>query len=1203
MAREKKRLKILLFEPDDNACGRLHGVLSKIDAWTPEIERAASLEAALKALKRNTHDVCLATSRASELSLRKLLKSATENGHQTPIILIARQKADESICKRMLETGAADYLAGNRIGEALLEQSIRHAIERTRILKAQRESEEKLRVLSEQSLLGVFITKDGRVVFANDVVSKITGYSREEILGAGGEGFLGIVHPEDRAFVCDQARRKKVGDPGAVPRYDVRIITKDGDTKWLSLHSRTIQYNGGNAVEAVILDVTDHKRAEAELKESEARYRLLAGNVSDIIWTTDLNLRLTYVSPSVTRMRGVTYEEAISETIEEILTPASLELAMKLLAEELALEQKKPKDLSRSRAVELEHKCKDGSTVWAEVKVTFLRDDSGQPVGILGITRDISERKRAEEALQERERFLSNIFASIQDGISILDADLTILRTNRIVEQWQPHALPLPGKKCYEAYHGRTSPCEVCPTLQTLKTGQSANEVVPKHAANRKHVGWLDIYTFPLIDTATGTLYGVIEYVRDITERKRAEEALRESEERHRTLVENATDIICTIDVRTGIIANVNSFSERILGYPVENVLNKLNFLDLVHPDDREKVVKRLRDLARDGSRIPNFPLRLKKADDTYIHVEVNGAITYDGKGNPEAFIGVIRDVTEHKRAEDALRGSEERYRTLVNNSLTGICIVQDGRFKFVNDQLTEMSGYTREELLELPFLGLVHPEDQGFSASLAEERIAGQPPTVPHHYRALRKDGTVRWIETFGTLTEYDSRPAALVHLIDITERKQAEERLRASEEKYRTVLDTIEDGFYETDLAGNFTFFNDTIQKVLGHSKEELLGMNYRKYVDEENAKILYQSFNTVYRTGQMNKGFVCYVKEKDGTPRPKEFSVVLVRDNNGKPTGFRGVVRDISERKRAEELLRASEEKYRTLLDTIEDGFYETDLAGNFIFFNNTIVKLLGYSKEELLGMNYRQYCDEHDRKIIYESFNSIYRTGQMKKGFVCTVTCKDGSRRPVEFSVFLVRDDQGKPIGFRGVVRDISERKRAEELLRSSEEKYRTLFEESKDVIYISTPDGRLLDINPAGVDLLGYSCKEELLRIDISRDLYMNAADRKAYQEAVAKRGFVRDYELVFKRKDGQPVNILLTSSAVRDAEGQIVAYRGIMRDMTERKQLEQQLFQAQKMESIGTLAGGVAHDFNNILGGILGYASFMKTKLEKTHTF
>jgi two-component system, cell cycle sensor histidine kinase and response regulator CckA len=173
---------------------------------------------------------------------------------------------------------------------------------------------------------------------------------------------------------------------------------------------------------------------------------------------------------------------------------------------------------------------KDGSYRWILDEVRLVRNASGGPSHVVGSRTDITNQKDVDRLLQERERFLSNVFSSIQDGISVLDTDLTILRVNPTMERWYTHAMPLVGKKCFLAYHGREEACETCPTRRTLKTKQAAYEVVPKTGVGGKVVGWLDLYSFPLFDSSTGRLNGVIEYVRDITDRKRAEDHLRQSQ-------------------------------------------------------------------------------------------------------------------------------------------------------------------------------------------------------------------------------------------------------------------------------------------------------------------------------------------------------------------------------------------------------------------------------------------------------------------------------------------------------------------------------------------------------------------------------------------------------------------------------------------------------------------------------------------------
>ena len=262
-------------------------------------------------------------------------------------------------------------------------------------------------------------------------------------------------------------------------------------------------------------------------------------------------------------------------------------------------------------------------------------------------------------------------------------------------------------------------------------------------------------------------------------------------------------------------------------------------------------------------------------------------------------------------------------------------------------------------------------------------------------------------------------------------TERKKAEEALRHSEQKYRTILENVVEGYYEIDLAGNFTLVNDVICHNLGYSRDELIGMNNRDYMDEQTAKKVLERFGEVYTMGQPARGFEFEVIRKDGTKLVTSSSVSLITDSQqGQPTGFRGIVRNVTAEKQAEEALRQSEEKYRTILESIEHGYLEVDIRGNFTFFNDSMCKILGYPRNEMIGMNNRQYMDKENARKVFQAFNKVYTTGKPTVGVDWELTRKDGTKRIVEASVSLIRDAGGEPIGFRGIVKDITERRKAE-----------------------------------------------------------------------------------------------------------------------------------------------------------------------------
>jgi PAS domain S-box-containing protein len=283
-----------------------------------------------------------------------------------------------------------------------------------------------------------------------------------------------------------------------------------------------------------------------------------------------------------------------------------------------------------------------------------------------------------------------------------------------------------------------------------------------------------------------------------------------------------------------------------------------------------------------------------------------------------------------------------------------------------------------------------------------------------------------------------------------------------------------------------------------------------------------------------------------------------------------------------------VRASEERYRGFFDQDFSGHFISQPDGKLLACNPAFARMLGFkSVEQALKSNMYELYDTPEKRIGY-----LQEIVQKKKVENCELELirKDGKKVSVISNAAGHFNEDGKLVEISGFLLDITERKLAEEALRRSEEKYRTLFEESKDAIFISARDGQFLDINPAGVALLGYDSKEELLKVDNINKLSVRPQDYAALTEKLEKDGFVKDYELTLKRKDGQYVVVHQTATIVRDEQGRFIAIRGILRDVSEKKRLQEQLLQAQKMETIGTLAGGVAHDFNNLLTAIIGNA-------------
>ncbi len=385
----------------------------------------------------------------------------------------------------------------------------------------------------------------------------------------------------------------------------------------------------------------------------------------------------------------------------------------------------------------------------------------------------------------------------------------------------------------------------------------------------------------------------------------------------------------------------------------------------------------------------------------------------------------------------------QRKLRNILESIKTEVIMVVDShrRIQMVNESVN-IFGYSPEEVIKktTDLLYLDRRVDKNHPTEIRDaiDQIG---------FHIGQATGRKRTGETFPleimTVSLKESEGVVVV-IRDITERKRMEEALIQSEEKNRTIIENIEDGYVELDLKGNFIFFNDAFSKMHGYSRNELIKMNYRDIMDEENAGKIYAKYNKVFTTGESEKEFEYEIITKSGLRKYLETSITVIKNTDGRIVAFRGIVRDRTEHRQVEKAMRQSEEKYRSILENIREAYFEVDLAGNFTFFNESLCRLTGCSKEELLGANYIKFSHEENTKNIFMTFNKVYETGELVEGSDWPVMRKDGSKGYVEASVLLRKDSAGKPIGFRGVLRDITERKRAEEKLQQTIENLRYAF---------------------------------------------------------------------------------------------------------------------------------------------------------------
>jgi two-component system cell cycle sensor histidine kinase/response regulator CckA len=428
-----------------------------------------------------------------------------------------------------------------------------------------------------------------------------------------------------------------------------------------------------------------------------------------------------------------------------------------------------------------------------------------------------------------------------------------------------------------------------------------------------------------------------------------------------------------------------------------------------------------------------------------------------------------------------------------------------------------------------------------------------------------------------------------------EIEERRRAEEELRKSEERYRSILENIEEGYFEVDLAGNFTFTNDSLCRIAGYNRDKLIGMNNRDYTTPATAKKMYRVFSKTYKTGEPARIVDYDIFRKDGSTRTLELSASLMTDSTGKPAGFRGVVRDVTERKQAEEALRESEERYRSLFQNNHTVMLLIDPeTADIVDANPAACSFYGWGHEELTSkkisdintLTEEQVFQEIERAKSEQSQHFFFRH-RLARGEIVDVEVFSG---PITL--------HGKKLLY-SIVHDVTERKQAIEALRDSEEKYRTVLEANPDPVVVYDIEGKVVYFNPAFSRVFGWSLGE---RLGKKMDYFVpadNWPETKMMIDRVLAGESFSGIETHRYTRDGNIIPVSISGAVLRDMDANPVGSVINLRDISAQKNLERQLQQAQKMEAVGTLAGGIAHDFNNLLQAIQGYTELLLMRKEE----
>jgi len=553
--------------------------------------------------------------------------------------------------------------------------------------------------------------------------------------------------------------------------------------------------------------------------------------------------------------------------------------------------------------------------------------------------------------------------------------------------------------------------------------------------------------------------------------------------------------------------------------------------------------------------------------------------------------VSELEPLTNRHEQRQRLWGSDDQYRTLIENADEPIFITQGAHIILSNSHTSALLGYSSEELATIPVMDLIWPEDREITIDRTMKALGGEIPSPSVSIRFMNKACEAIWVQMTSMIITYEEKVGFLHFLSDLGSQKKAEQEIK----KLSFIVESMSDGVIISDLHGTITYVNRGVTEQLGYGRDELIGKTLEAFFSENDPPGFADLIQDVISGRGLSKSTEYMAKHKNGKEIPFGIRFSVLNDPEGEPNQIIAVSRDISEIRQAEEELRKERDRARNYLDTAGALIMVLNARGDVTLINKRGCEILGYEQDEIIGKDcVDNFLPERTRGRIRRQFRRLIDSGIEDWHGENPILIKENQERDLVWRNRLLYDETKEYVGVITSGVDITERVQAEEALRESEKKYRLLVENANDGIFI-VQDGVAKFSNHRTLEALGYSAKE-LAGIPFADLVHPEDRDMVLERDLKGLRGekLPGTYSFrIFNRSCRElwvELNTVLITWEGRPAT------LNFLRDVTEKKRLETQFQQAQKIEALGTLAGGIAHDFNNLLMAIQGNASLMLFK-------